>query len=155
MRETDFEAVARCKQHRRKPRTSVSGLWLLMISCCEVIIMEYDWNMIGNGSRLRVRFRRSTDGLWVSPTTVLPWSGNVLVMGFHDLWINFSLHFRLDTGAIIWWLFILKTWPLHQHLLSGGGEVRTLWSRRGAAFCVRKIAIAVVDRLTRKSSIMP
>ena len=59
-------------------------------------------NMAGDGSRVRVGLRRSTnDGPGKASTTLLPTASYVHMMGFSDLSVNLTHHLQLDTGAMV------------------------------------------------------
>ena len=57
-------------------------------------------NMAGDGSRVRVGLRRSSNGRGIAPTTMVPTASDAHVMGFSDLRVNRPLNFRLDPHAV-------------------------------------------------------
>ena len=59
-------------------------------------------NMAGDGSRVRVGLRRSTnDGPGKASTTLLPTARDAHVVGFSDLRINLPFCTPLDTWATV------------------------------------------------------
>ena len=77
--------------------------------------------MAGDGSRVRIGLRRSTDGHGIVPTTMLPTASYAHVVGFPDLRINLSPRFL--SAANVGNCMVtnrVQPWWIHRDVLKGG-----------------------------------
>ena len=102
-------------------------------------------NMAGDGSRVRIGLRRSTDGHGIVPTTMLPTPSDAHVIDFPDLRINLSPLFL--SAANVGDCMVtnrVQPWWLHRDVLKCGDRDGPLPKRSSAPICIHSLGLGVV-----------